>query len=43
MAEARRISHDANVKGYSSMDELKSALEDWYVPGQIYNNLQEKL
>ncbi|MCR5390849.1 MAG: type II toxin-antitoxin system RelB/DinJ family antitoxin [Lachnospiraceae bacterium] len=28
MAEARSISRDANVKGYSSMDELKSALED---------------
>ena len=28
MAEARRISRDTNVKGYSSMDELKAALEN---------------
>ena len=28
MAEARHISRDTNVKGYTSMDELKSALED---------------
>ena len=27
MAEARRISRDPNVKGYTSMDELKAALE----------------
>lgn len=27
MAEARRISRDPNVKGYSSMEELKAALE----------------
>ncbi len=26
MAEAKRISRDPNVKGYSSMEELKSAL-----------------
>ncbi len=28
MAEAKRISRDSNVKGYSSMEELKKALED---------------
>ena len=28
MAEARNISRDSNVKGYSSMAELKKALED---------------
>lgn len=28
MEEARRISHDPDVNGYSSMDELKRALED---------------
>lgn len=28
MAEARRISRDPDVKGYSSMDELKKALEE---------------
>ncbi|MBR5071381.1 MAG: type II toxin-antitoxin system RelB/DinJ family antitoxin [Oscillospiraceae bacterium] len=28
MAEAERISSDLNVKSYSSMDELKSALEE---------------
>ncbi len=28
MAEAKTISHDSNVKGYSSMEELKKALED---------------
>jgi len=28
MAEARRISCDPNVKGYTSMDELKAALEE---------------
>lgn len=27
MAEARRISRDPNVKGYTSMDELKAALD----------------
>ena len=27
MAEARRISRDPNVKGYTSMEELKAALE----------------
>ncbi|MBR3317015.1 MAG: type II toxin-antitoxin system RelB/DinJ family antitoxin [Atopobiaceae bacterium] len=27
MAEARRISRDADVKGYTSMEELKAALE----------------
>ncbi len=27
MAEARRISEDANVKGYKTMKELKAALE----------------
>ncbi len=27
MAEARRISHDPNVKGYDSMDELIAALK----------------
>ncbi len=26
--EARRISRDLDVKGYTSMDELKAALED---------------
>ena len=28
MAEARRISHDPDVKGYNSMEELKAALDD---------------
>ncbi len=28
MEEAKRISHDPQVKGYTSMDELKKALED---------------
>lgn len=28
MSEARRISRDPDVKGYSTMDELKAALED---------------
>lgn len=28
MAEARRISPDASVKGYSSMAELKAALDE---------------
>ena len=28
MAEARRISRDPDVKGYSNMDELKAALDD---------------
>ena len=28
MEEARRISSDPSVKGYTSMDELKAALED---------------
>lgn len=28
MSEARRISRDPDVKGYSTMDELKVALED---------------
>ncbi len=28
MSEAKLISHDTTVKGYSSMDELKAALED---------------
>lgn len=28
MAEARRISRDPDVKGYTSMEELKSALDD---------------
>ena len=28
MSEAKRISRDTTVKGYSSMDELKAALED---------------
>lgn len=27
MAEARRISHDPSVKGYTSMEDLKAALE----------------
>ena len=27
MAEAKRISHDPKVKGYTSMEELKAALE----------------
>ena len=27
MAEAKRVSRDANVKGYTSMEELKEALE----------------
>ncbi len=28
MAEARRISRDPDVKGYSSMEELKAALDE---------------
>lgn len=28
MAEARRISRDPDVKGYTSMDALKAALDD---------------
>ncbi len=28
MAEAKRISRDPDVKGYTSMEELKAALED---------------
>ena len=28
MAEARRISRDPDIKGYSNMDELKAALDD---------------
>jgi len=28
MEEARRISHDPDVKDYSNMEELKKALED---------------
>lgn len=28
MAEARRISREPDVKGYSSMEDLKAALED---------------
>lgn len=28
MDEARRISHDPDVKGYTNMDELRKALED---------------
>lgn len=28
MAEAKSISRDSNVKGYSSMEELKKALEE---------------
>ena len=28
IAEAKRISHDPDVKGYADMDELKAALED---------------
>lgn len=28
MEEAKRISRDSGVKGYSSMEELKKALED---------------
>lgn len=28
MSEARRISRDPDAKGYSTMDELKAALED---------------
>ena len=28
MAEARRISRDPDVKGYTSMEELKAALND---------------
>ncbi len=28
MDEARRISHDPDVKGYTSMDELRKALEE---------------
>ena len=27
MAEAKRISHDPNVKSYTSMEDLKTALE----------------
>lgn len=28
MAEARKISRDPDIKGYSSMEELKAALDD---------------
>ena len=28
MEEARRISHDPDIKGYTSMDELRKALEE---------------
>ena len=28
MAEAKRISHDPNIKGYTNMEELKKALEE---------------
>lgn len=28
MAEARRISRDPDIKGYTDMDELKAALDD---------------
>ena len=28
MDEARRISHDPSIKGYSSMEELKKALDE---------------
>lgn len=28
MDEARRISHDPDVKGYTSLDELRKALEE---------------
>ncbi len=28
MDEARRISHDPDVRGYTSMDELRKALEE---------------
>ena len=28
MDEARRISHDPDVKGYTNMDELRKALEE---------------
>lgn len=28
MAEAKRISHDSNIKGYTNMEELKKALEE---------------
>ena len=28
MAEARRISRDPDIKGYTTMDELKAALDD---------------
>ena len=28
MEEARRISHDPDIRGYSSMEDLKAALED---------------
>ncbi len=28
MAEAKRISSDSNIKGYTSMEALKEALED---------------
>lgn len=28
MDEARRISHDPSIKGYTSMEELKKALDD---------------
>ena len=27
MTEAKRISHDSNIKGYTNMEELKKALE----------------
>lgn len=28
IAEAKRISHDPNIKGYTNMEELKKALEE---------------
>ena len=28
MAEAKRVSRDPDIKGYTDMDELKAALED---------------
>ena len=27
--EGRRIAYDSSVKGYTNMDDLKSALEEW--------------
>ena len=28
MAEAKRISHDSNIEGYTNMEDLKKALEE---------------